>query len=107
KDKIERFRELVAARIQRYMTNRELRGYEDRVDNTATVAKMVDVLTFLGRDYPKCSRFIAHDFWKKAKTACQPKTSFMKMEVLDLKTERIHPVLRISEVIELHEGDRR
>jgi len=105
-DRLKTFQSLLNQRLDAFLKKRELRGYEDRLDNQEFVKKMLETFPFFTTRYPDLGKYFAEDFWKGQPAPKGFVRSLMKQEVVDLAPDRMQPIWRIAEAFEIRQGDR-
>ncbi len=99
--KIGVYHQLIVDRLNTYLAQGELRGYDDRESNKAAIVEMAKKQEFLKLRYPLASQFIFTEGWKNRKPQAN---SFLKSETAVIAPERLQPIWRISEVFEFEEN---
>ncbi len=91
---------IVADRIRRFLSGRELKGYEDRKDNIPAVRESLAMFPWFSKKYAEEFQYLTDGLWKKAKAPASLKNTFLQQERLYLEIQKMQPVWRVSEVLE-------
>jgi len=101
--KVGAYQKILAERLNAYVKNRQLLGYESRASNLTTQKSMLGALKFFALNYADCDKFFGDAFWQNHLVdGCKPVDSFYRQEVLIFgKSDYMQPIFRISEVFEV------
>jgi hypothetical protein len=95
------YTEMIGKRIERFLTSRELPGYEGRDSNVGQLKDAFLKLPFLTSQYPIAGKFVHEGLWKQSG---QPKEAILRAEIVILNSDKLQPVLRVGNVFEIKDS---
>lgn len=106
KDKAALYKDFIIERLKAYIKEGNLVGYEERAENLETMKLAFPFLPFLSARYPKTTAFVQNRFFGKKTTGSDEtfKYSMLRMEVMNMKNDKMQPVLRFSDAMEFEEN---
>ncbi len=104
KEKTRTYRLLLEQRIESYLKDRKLKGYEAREDNVPFFKKALDTTRFLKARYPNTYKHVLGDFWRSPKPYSLAKQNYLRTELIRLTGEKAQPVFRITDNVEFNEN---
>lgn len=104
KNKFETYRRLIFERINGFLVQREIPGYEDRKNNEPYFSKMVDLIPTLAKT-PITQNYLRNGFFKNPQAKGHPIDSWIRQEMVTIAPDEMQPILRVSEESEFHENE--
>lgn len=98
------YNEFIADRVRKLLSQQQLRGYEDRLDNIPTIQQSLDALPWFAKKYPEEFAYIRDGFWKNKKPPASLKSTAIQQEKLYLEIQKMQPVWRVAEVFEFEKA---
>jgi hypothetical protein len=102
KDKKKAFHDILVKRLKAYRDRREWMGFEERETNRPVLKSMLLAMPDFKDFYPNCVKYFSDDMWFKRETkGCPVVGEFLRQEIANLQSERLQPIYRFSDVIEI------
>jgi len=103
KNRVKLFSQFVGQRLNEYLNEKKLRGYENRIDNVPYVKKAFRLTKFLKSRYPKSYEYLMGDLWANKTTPEGPKNKYVRSESIHITGDKSQPIYRLSENMEFEE----
>lgn len=99
-DKRAAYSRYVAERVRKFLTNRQLKGYEERVDNIPYLKKSLELLDWFPKRYKEEYTYLHDGFWQNKKAPASLKGTYLHQERQYLEIEKMQPVWRVGQMLE-------
>jgi hypothetical protein len=103
KNRTKLFAQFVGQRLNEYLNEKKLKGYENRIDNVPYVKKAFQLTKFLKSRYPKSYEYLMGDLWANKAKPEGPKNKYVRAEIIHITGDKTQPIYRLSEDMEFDE----